>query len=369
MTRVAVNLTWIAPGRVGGSEEYLARQMLGLAAAAPDVEPTLFATEAFFDAHPELVGFEQCVAPFRRDRRAVRLAVEHTWLAARTRGHDVVHHGGGTVPFVGPKPVLATVHDLQYLEYPHHFGRVRRGYLERAMPPSMRRASAVATPSEFVRDTVVDAFGVDPARVVIVPHGVPDLDRPTDEVRDAVLRRHGLAGRPYVVYPAITHPHKRHDILIDMVDRLDPEMCVVLIGGVGDAEAAVAARIAASPHADRIVRPGRVPVAERDALVAGADALVFPSEYEGFGAPLVEAMALGVPVVCSDAPAVLEVVGDAAEIVTEASADAWADAVRSVPSQRDRLVERGALRRQRFTIERSGAALAAAYQLAIEAAS
>jgi glycosyltransferase involved in cell wall biosynthesis len=114
---------------------------------------------------------------------------------------------------------------------------------------------------------------------------------------------------------------------------------------------------------DRVIRTGRVTATDRDALLAGASALVFPSEYEGFGAPLVEAMALGVPVVCSAAPAVREVVADAAVIV-DGGAEAWAAAVADAASRRDELVARGEVRRQAFTLDASSAALAAAYRLA-----
>ncbi len=117
-----------------------------------------------------------------------------------------------------------------------------------------------------------------------------------------------------------------------------------------------------------MVRPGRVADAERDALIAGADALVFPSEYEGFGAPLVEAMVLGTPIVCSAQAAVREVVGAAAVVVEgnagEPAGEAWAAAVDRARSSRAELVAAGRVRRQLFTIATSGAALSAVYHRA-----
>jgi glycosyltransferase involved in cell wall biosynthesis len=112
------------------------------------------------------------------------------------------------------------------------------------------------------------------------------------------------------------------------------------------------------------VRAGRVPDSVRDALVVGADAVVFPSEYEGFGAPLVEAMELGTPVVCSAAPAVREVVADAAVVVPEANGVAWAAAVTAAVSRRQQLVAAGHARRQVYTGAASGEALATAYRAA-----
>jgi glycosyltransferase involved in cell wall biosynthesis len=362
--RVAVNLTWVAPGRVGGSEEYLVRQLSGLA-DGNGIEPTIYCQPAFATAHPGLGSrFPVVTVPLQRDRRSTRILAEHSWLAARTRSADVVHHGGGTAPLIGRRPILLTVHDLQYLRYPEYFGRGRHSYLDRMMPRSVRRAATVAVPSQYVAGRIVEQFGIDSERVVVVPHGVPGLARPTDEVIAATRARHRLGDRPFVVYPAITHPHKGHAVLVAMLDHLDPEIMVVMVGGAGAAEAHVERAIAASSHAERVVRTGRVQEAERDALIYAASALVFPSEYEGFGAPVVEAMVLETPVVCSDAEAVVEVVGDAAVIVADPSPEAWADGVRRAIEQRHRLIESGRARRQHFTLEGSGRALAEAYRRA-----
>lgn len=361
---VAVNLLWIAPGRVGGSEQYLERQLLGL--SATDVHATLCCTRDFASVHPQLVErHAHVVAPGGQDWRGGRIAAEHSWLAWRTRRFDVVHHGGGTTPLWGCRPIVLTVHDLQYLSFPQYFTRIRRAYLDSMMPRSIRRATVITVPSCYVRTTVIDAFGADPERVVVVPHGIPSMSDSTPDDLAAVRRRAGLADRPYVVYPAITHPHKGHRVLVDMLDHLDVDVQLVLLGGEGAAEPELIAAVAASRQGDRVHRLGRVPDHERDALLAHAEALVFPSEYEGFGAPLVEAMALGTPVVCSAAAAVAEVVADAAVVVEERSGAAWAAGVSEARRRRNELVERGHVRRRDFTLATSGAALADAYRRAL----
>ena len=152
--------------------------------------------------------------------------------------------------------------------------------------------------------------------------------------------------------------------MIDMLDHLDPEVQLVLLGGRGAAEPDLAAAIDGSACSERVHRLGRVPDRERDALLAHAEALVFPSEYEGFGAPLVEAMALGTPVVCSQAPAVVEVVGEAGIVVSERSGSEWAAAVERARSDRDELVAAGRRRRTDFELAVSGAAVVGAYRLA-----
>ena len=191
----------------------------------------------------------------------------------------------------------------------------------------------------------------------MVPHGVPFKEIPSAAAIDRARAAVGVGPRPFVVYPAITHPHKAHRLLVEMLDHQpsDSDLAVVLTGGRGAAESDLRGALAASPHRDRVVRAGRVDDATLDALIAGAEALVFPSEYEGFGAPLVEAMALGTPVVGSDADAVVEVVGGAGVIVPEATGEAWATAVESATRRSIELVlsgGRGAMPSRRRPPER-----------------
>lgn len=372
--RVAVNLLWCVPGQVGGSEEYLARQLRGLALVDPTherVATTLFTLPTYPAAHPELATPGPIETTRQSgERRASRVLAEHTWLARRTRrsgGFDLVHHGGGTAPVVGGRPILLTIHDLQYLEHPEYHSATKLRYLRAVVPRSVARAAAVAVPTEFVRTTVIDAFGCDPERVVVVPHGIEVRETPIEVDEASLRRRLGLGAGPVVVYPAITHPHKHHRFLLDVLHRhwTDPDLRLVLLGGRGAADADVERAIAELGLADRVVRPGRVPDADRDGLLAIADAMVFPSTYEGFGAPLIEAMALGTPVVSGHHPAVREVVGDAGLSLPVDDPEAWADALTTVRRSRRDLVERGARRVRAFGLDVSGAALLGAYELAV----
>jgi len=362
--RVGVNLLWCPPGAVGGSEEYLVRQLTGLHDAAPDVDATLFVVPGFSGAHPELAArHELVIASLDSRRRSRRVLTEATWLPPRLRAVDVVHHAGGTVPPRSPQPVLLTVHDVQYRTYPEYMTPLKRQYLRVAVPRAIRLATMVAVPSEYVRTTLVEGFRIDPDRVAVVPHGVdaPAAVTPADELRV----RYGLGDRRYVVYPALTHPHKQHRFLLDLLAGpwSDPDLALVLLGGRGRAEPDVAAMIAALELGPRVIRPGRVSEADRDGLIAGAEALVFPSEYEGFGAPVLEAMALGTPVICSDRAALPEVAGDAA-LVRPLELDAWKGALDEI--DRDAMVAAGRARAASFSTAASGAALASAYRRCLD---
>lgn len=373
MTEVAVNLLWCVPGAVGGSEDYLVRQLRGLDEVAGSVEPTLYVVEGFAQAHPELARRYRLVeAPLDGQVRGRRVWAEHGWLARRVRTAALVHHGGGSSPWHrsavgGPTPpVVLTVHDLQYRTYPEYFSTLKRTYLRTVVPRSVRAARVVTVPSAYVRGTVLSAWSLPPERVMVVPHGIEaDLGRlatPEAELR----RRYGLGDGPVLVYPAVTHPHKNHGLLLQlMADHwTDGDLRLVLIGGRGSAEDALVSEVARRGLGGRVIRPGRVPVADRDGLIAMASAVVFPSEYEGFGAPVAEAMHLGVPVVTSNRACLPEVVGDAG-LVLPLDLRRWAVALAEVERRRDELVEAGRRRAGLYTTRRSGEALLDAYREAL----
>lgn len=367
--RVGVNLMWCIPGRVGGSEQYLVRQLLGLHECGADVRLRIYGSAALDAAHDELSQFATyVVAPIDGRRRWRRVLSEMRWLRRQTRRDQLVHHGGGTAPRGALQPYVLTIHDLQYLTFPQHFSPLKLRYLSAMVPRSCQDASVITVPTEYVRSTVIDRFGIAPRRVMVVPHGYEPALLRTRGVEEEVRQRYGLDGRHFVVFPAITHPHKNHRLLVDLLAGpwSDPDLRVVLLGGQGAGEQALVDAIAAAGErvASRIVRPGRVSDADRNTLVIAADALVFPSTYEGFGAPLIEAMALGTPVLCSDAACLPEVAGDAA-VVRPPTVDAWADALDLVRSRHDELVAAGDERVAEFTSRRSGEALDAAYRRAL----
>jgi glycosyltransferase involved in cell wall biosynthesis len=360
---IAVNLLWCVPGDVGGSEEYLVRQLLGLADVKPRFRPTLYVVDGFVEAHPGLAElFPTVVAPFDGHARARRIVGEVTRFRLQTSSADLRHHGGGTAPLAAVRPYVLTVHDVQYRTYPEYFSRTKRTYLAAMIGRSVRRARVVTVPSEFVRTSVIEAYGAAPSDVVVVPHGFePGLL--TDITDEGELRhQYQLGDGPVIVYPAVTNRHKNHRFLFDLMASTwrDPEMRLVLIGGRGTADSAVQA--ATDP---RIVRLGRVPERDRNGLLRMAEAMVFPSEYEGFGAPLIEAMALGCPVIASNSTCIPAIVNGAG-LVLPLTTDAWADSLDRVHRDRADLIAAGLQRAAVFTARASGQALAAAYAKALE---
>lgn len=377
--RVGVNLLWLVPGVVGGSEEYLVRLLLGLRDLDPDdLEVEVFALRSLLDAHPALAdAFPVTTVDLRGRVKALRIAAESTWLPlVSRRGLDVVHHAGGVVPPVrGSGAPVLTIHDLQPLDLPENFGRLKARYLAAMLPRSARAARLVLVPSDTVGRRVVTVLGLDPIRVRTVRHGL-DPARvgpvPATEV-ERVRAAYGLPER-WITYPVITYPHKNHVTLVRafaQVAAAVPDVDLVLTGGEGPAEAEVGAAIASSGVADRIHRTGRVPGADVDALVGGARVVAFPSRYEGFGNGVLEAMARGVPVVAAgeadqpDATSLPEVLGGAGVLVGPDDVTGWADALVRLITDAAHHAERRAAGRARaadFTDAAAAGSLAEAYR-------
>ena len=363
--RIGVNLLWLVPGVVGGSEEYTIRTLLGLAEQAPeDLDVTIFCLRAFIDAHPEIAeAFATVPLPLTGREKSMRLAAESSWLGYQSRHHNIelVHHAGGIMPPVRGAPGVLTIHDLQPFVMPEHFSPIKRNFSRIAVPRSTRVARLVLTPSEYTRQSVIELLDADPDRVVVVPHGVaptPDPATPFDEIRT----RYDL-DRPYFVFPAITYPHKNHVLLVRALADV-PDALLVLTGGAGQLEQELDAEAERLGVTDRIRRPGRVPRADLDGLLDSATALLFPSRFEGFGAPVLEAMTRGCPVVAADVTALPEVVGDAGILLSPDEPEEWSRVMLELLEDGERrreLVEAGRRRAASFSWGRSADALRAAY--------
>ena len=368
--RVAMNLLWCVPG-VGGSEEYLVRQLLGLAEIEHDYDIEVFAPLGFSQRQPRVASlYKVHEATNDCSRRAVRIWLEHTWLAKKTRDYSLVHHGGGTLPRRGNTTTLLTIHDIQWIDYPHYVSPVKLRYLQRVVPSSVRRASRIAVPSRFVADSLTKAFGTATKSIGIVRHGL-EANLNTSATDESVLReKFSLGDGPVLVFPAITHPHKNHQFLLQLLVNAggawaDPSLRVVFAGSEGSHHEHVAAFINEHNLSSRVVMPGRVSYEDRNGLLKMADAMVFPSEYEGFGAPVIEAMLMGAPVICSDRASLPGVVGDTG-LVLPLTPDAWTNALDTVRARRVELVALGHSRSQLFTAPLSAADLVEQYRIALD---
>jgi alpha-1,3-rhamnosyl/mannosyltransferase len=264
------------------------------------------------------------------------------------------------------------VHDLQPLAMPDNFSMLKRRYLGAMLPRSVRAARVVLTPSEFVRRDLVARLDADPARVVVAQHGLDPGGHPAPSAaRRSALRRALRLPGPFFVCPAITYPHKNQGVLVrafaDVVS-VHPEAVLVLAGGAGPSEAALAEQIERAGVGRSVRRTGWIATAEVDALLAEATALAFPSRYEGFGLPVLEAMHAGAPVLAASTTALPEVVGDAGILVDPDDAQEWSRQMRTMidkPDLRADLAARGHTRVAAFSWQRTVDVITDAYRRAI----
>ena len=370
--KVGVNLCWLVPGVVGGSEEATTRALHALADRMPsDLEVVLFGLRALRGAQPELVRrFETHTLPIPGRLKPVRVLAEHTWLRAMVAAHriDLLHDAGGTSPGRMRARRVVTIHDLQPLEIPGNFNPVRVAYLRRTVPRAAAGADRILVPSEFVRGRVAERLGTDPDRIDVVPWSVP---RPTESTPiETVRARYGIIGK-IVLLPAITYPHKDHVVAIRAMDHIaerHPETTLVLTGGVGPAEQAVLDEIERLDVGHRVVRTERTSGAVIASLFEHAEVVLFPSRYEGFGIPALEAMDAGVPVIVADAGALPEVVGDAGVVIPPGDDVQLAvelHRILSDPERRATLSAAGRARAAEFSPQRTADAMVAAYRSAM----
>lgn len=381
MNRIAINLLWMVPGVVGGSETYTARLLHGLAERSSDLDYTLFALPQFATAHPELARtFRTVYAPLRGQLKPARvLAGEAGWMALQSRKLkiDLVHHAGGVVPLIRHGRPVLTIHDLQYLFYPEYFTRSKLAYLRATMPRSAETARAILTPSEFTRRTVIERLNIDPSVVRVVPHGISpkEATEPAPDVRE----RYAIPG-DFFLYPAALYPHKNHLVLVEafaQVLRAHPDATLVLTGAKGSMQWGTAKSmevpltevIRILGIGDRVRSLGYVPAADLEALYRSAVALTFPSRFEGFGAPVLEAMARGLPVIAADATAIPEVVSEVGCLVSPDNPDQWREAMLEVledAETRARMAKSGPVRAEAYTWARSADIVEDAYRHVLE---
>jgi glycosyltransferase involved in cell wall biosynthesis len=287
------------------------------------------------------------------------------WFIGAT---DVVHGTNFLVPPTGRAAAVVSVHDLTPLHHPELCNAATLAY-----PGLIRRAvdrgAWVHTDSAFVAREVVEAFDADPSRVRVVNPGIPDLPVPAEAAVVAVLRRFLPPGMErFCLAIGTAEPRKDLPGLVrafGAVAERQPDVALVLAGPPGWGEEALASAIAASGARERIVRTGWVEDPDLAALLSRASLLAFPSLYEGFGFPPLEAMRAGVPVVATRAGSLPEVLGDGALLVDVGDHDGLVEALASCLGdevERRRLIAAGAAWSARYSWERCGAELEALYR-------
>jgi glycosyltransferase involved in cell wall biosynthesis len=290
----------------------------------------------------------------------------------KKRAFDVYHEPNIlALPF--DAPTVLTVHDLSWIRFPgmHPIERVRA--MNKDFEPGLRRAALVLTDSEFVKRELMQVFDVKPERIRTVLLGVEALFHPRSaEDTRTVLQAHGLVHGQYLLAVGTLEPRKNLAVALRAFMQLPPPLRkrfpLVLAGMKGWHTSALEQQIAPLVAAGELRLLGYLPRQDLASVIAGATALVYPSIYEGFGLPPLEAMACGVPVITSNVSSIPEVVGDTGVMLDPDDVDGFAEAMKLIcmaPELRADMAAKALARSREFTWESCVSETVAAYKFVL----
>jgi len=374
-TRVGLNLIYLVPGETGGMEIY-ARELIPALReiAGPSLELVAFvnreAAEAGGGPWGELIP--SVTVPVRARNRVEWVRGEQLLLPrlARWADIDLLHSLASTAPAQTAAARIVTIHDLIYRVYPEaHAGVLTMG-MRMLVRLAALRSQRVIADSASTRDDLVRFLGVPESRIDIVALGAGETMRAAPMAEREVRARHGLGDRPVVLSVSAKRPHKNLLRLLEALALLPGERRPVLVlpGYPTWHERELRERAASLGVAGDVRFLDWVADSELEGLYAAAGAFVFPSLYEGFGLPVLEAMRRGVPVACSDRSSLPEVAGDAALLFDPERPAEIAAAIERLLTDRteaDRLRDAGRQRAARFTWEATARETLRSYERAL----
>jgi len=346
--------------RAAGVSVYTEQLLRNLSSAAPHLALTAFVPP---DA-PPLSAMAVRRAPISTHRSAVRIVWEQAAVPWLVRGQDVVHSTVNTLPLMAGRPTVLTIHDLSFLRFPDRLPPGRRAFLGAAVPVSARRATRVIAISESTKRDIVELLRVPEDRIRVVHQGVDARFRPGPS---AVAGEY-FGGRPYILHVGTLEPRKNIDLLVRAFSGLRRDGAphvLALIGARGWMYEPLFHLVRSLGLEDHVRFLDYVPPDELPRWYNGADLFAYPSAYEGFGLPVLEAMACGVPTVTSNASSLGEVAGTAALTVEAGSDTDLRGAMARVlenPSLAANLRQSGLVRAREFTWEKTARRTAEVYE-------
>lgn len=371
---VGLNLVYLVPGEVGGMEIYARELIPALLAERPELRLTAFINREARESHEgpwhELVPSVTVDVRARRRSEWVRGEQQLLPRLAKRAGVDLVHSLAGTSPAWGAFRRVVTVNDLIYRIYPEaHFGLRSRG-VALLILLAARRSHRVIAPSSNTRDDLVKLLHVPPQKIDVVPDGVGTTGAAIPLAEDELRARYDLRTRPILLTLSAKRPHKNLPRLLDALALIprDRRPVLVLPGYSTPHEGELRQQAAALELEADVRFVGWVSAEEVEGLYRAAACFVFPSLYEGFGLPVLEAMARGVPVACSDRASLAEVAGDAARLFDPENPRAIAETIEELlqdKAEAARLRIAGREQAKRFTWSATARGTLATYERAM----
>jgi glycosyltransferase involved in cell wall biosynthesis len=370
---VGLNLVYLVPGETGGMEIF-ARELIPELANLTDLRLTAFVNREAAEAGGGPWGetIPMVTVPVHARNRVAWVWGEQHHLPplAAAAGCGVVHSLASTAPLRGPFRRVTTIHDLNYKLVPEsHFGLLGMG-MRLLVPAAARRSHRVIVDAASTRADLIRHLRVPAGRIDVAPLGVSVRDGASATSWAELCTKLDVEERPLVLSLSAKRPHKNIARLFRALAELDPteRPSLVVPGYPTPHEGKLRDLAVALGIADRVRMPEWLPAADLEGLYANAACVVFPSLYEGFGLPVLEAMARGVPVACSNRSSLLEVAGDAALLFDPEDVQAIRSALERLLRDADlaaRLGEAGRARAATFTWRRTAELTAASYERAL----
>ncbi|MCA9930524.1 MAG: glycosyltransferase family 4 protein [Anaerolineales bacterium] len=306
------------------------------------------------------------------ENRLFRIVWEQIVWPWQVRQHrvDLLHSMAFVTPLLSKRPAVVTVYDLSFLHFPENFPAVQRLYLHTQTRRSVRKARRIIAISESGRQDVHRFFEIPLRRIDVVRPGVDEMYRPLPPEEITAFRHEkGINGR-FILHVGTLQPRKNIPVLLDAFAQLPNETVqLVLVGGKGWLFDEIFARVQALGLMDRVHFTGYVPDDELPLWYNAADLFVLPSQYEGFGMPIVEAMACGTPVVAADNSSLPEAAGQAGLLFSPQNVPELTERMANVLDDRalsDKMRRLGIQHAHNFSWERAGRETAVVYQKALQ---
>lgn len=360
--------------RSAGVSGYIRQLLAHLPAAAPDLHLTAFTPDVELDLPASLDVHRSTRWDTRRPLRRIIWEQATLPLLVRQAQLDLLHGAVNINPALAPCPTVVTVHDLSFMRYPQAFPPVQRAYLQSQVRRSVRAARQVIAVSQATKQDVIELFGVPADHIDVVHNGVDASFCPAPAAQVEAFRRQQRLPQRYILHLGTLEPRKNLVRLVQAfahvkgMDSGQPPIKLVLAGGKGWDYDAIFAEVTHQGLEQEVLFPGYVADEELVWWYRAAAVFAYPSLLEGFGLPVLEAMACGAPVVTSNVSSLPEVAGDAALLVDPTSVDALAAALLRLLDDTTLAAElrtRGLHQAARFPWSRTAAETADVYRRAL----
>jgi len=362
--RLGVNTLFYLPGEVGGTETYLLETLRALDRMSDGPDLVLFSNlendGKLREEFPDAEVIESGIGATSRMARILAEQIQLPWLVRHT-GLDVLWSPGYTAPYFCTFPQVVTMHDMQYKRFPQDVSWLAARAMDVLYPVAARRCESIVAPSEFAKQEIIEFTGANPSRVFVTLEGVDTAFRQKHASSPLAVEE------KFLLCVAHTYPHKNVALLIRAFNRIASDIPhrLVLVGKARLGESEVASVLKNSPPG-RVARFPSLSWHELIALYQSADWFVFPSLYEGFGLPVLEAMCAGTPVLTTREASIPEIGGEAVRYADgrddAAFSEALLAAIQLPENERNQLVVAAKKRAATFTWEASAQKLWAVFQ-------